>query len=86
MLAVKATAPRIRQNEHEHRRAEANPSGKVNLSVTAPQWQAAFRVSAGIWVPFHDVSTTMRAAPQQSKRNDDENPLGPDCFCYPAPN
>jgi hypothetical protein len=44
-VEVTATAPRIRQIEQVHRRAEAKPSVSVTVNRTAPQWQAPLRAT-----------------------------------------
>src|SRR5437764_15397716 len=44
MLPVTATAPRMRQTEQVHRRAEARPCGSSAVNFTAPQWQEPLRV------------------------------------------
>lgn len=45
MLPVTATAPRMRQMEHVHLRAEAKPWGSSAVNFTAPQWHEPLRVT-----------------------------------------
>jgi hypothetical protein len=56
---VTATAPRIRQIEQVHRRAEAKPSVKVVVNFTAPQWQEPLSVTGSA----ERVSITPRPSP-----------------------
>jgi len=53
---VTATAPRIRQIEQVHRRAEAKPSVKVVVNFTAPQWHEPSSVTGS----DEEVSITLR--------------------------
>jgi hypothetical protein len=59
MLHVTATAPRIRQIEQVHRRAEASACGNSAVNFTAPQWQEPLSVIESVDV----VSIKPRPSP-----------------------
>jgi hypothetical protein len=59
---VTATAPRIRQIEQVHRRAEVKPWVSVVVNFTAPQWQEPLSMTGSL----EAVSITPRPSPARS--------------------